>query len=132
MCYAGAMRSLRAVAIVLTLATAAPVFARSARPPTVEIDGCVMPATACADVRGVVKVRVGDRKIELAVERVWLPGSAASGSKLLTELELRGLTVHGPKEVTGRLAPGAHVRVRGVLRTGPMMLVQSIEPRPAK
>jgi len=91
-----------------------------------------MPATACADVRGVVKVRVDDRKIELAVERVWLPGSAASGSKLLTELELRGLTVHGPKEITGRLAAGAHVRVRGILRAGPMMLVQSIEPRPDK
>lgn len=123
---------LRIAVAVLALATSAPAFARSARPPTVEIDGCVMPATACADVRGVVKVRVDDRKIELAVERVWLPGSAASGSKLLTELELRGLTVHGPKEITGRLAAGAHVRVRGILRAGPMMLVQSIEPRPDK
>jgi hypothetical protein len=127
----GAMRSLRAAA-VLALVVAAPAFGRSVRPPTVEIDGCVMPATACTEVRGVVKVRVDDRKVELAVERVWLPGSTASGSKLLTELELRGLTVHGPKEVTGRLAAGAHVRVRGVLRAGPMMLVQSIEPRPEK
>jgi hypothetical protein len=126
------MRSFRAAVVVLALATAAPAFARSARPPTVEIDGCVMPATACADVRDVVKLRVDDRKVELAVERVWLPGSAASGSKLLTELKLRGLTVHGPKEVTERLAAGAHVRVRGVLRSGPMMLVQSIEPRPEK
>jgi hypothetical protein len=40
--------------------------------------------------------------------------------------------VHGPKEVTGRLVAGAHVRVRGVLRAGLMMLVQSIEPRPEK
>ena len=123
---------LRIAVAVLALATSAPAFARSARPPTVEIDGCVLPATACADVRDVVKVRVDDRKIELAVERVWLPGSAASGSKLLTELKLRGLTVHGPKEITGRLAAGTHVRVRGILRAGPMMLVQSIEPRPEK
>jgi hypothetical protein len=126
------MRSFRAAVAVLVLAAVAPAFGRVARSPTVEIDGCVQPATACADVRGVVKVRVDDRKIELAVERVLLPGSTASGSKLLTELELRGLTIHGPKEVTGRLAAGAHVRVRGVLRAGPMMLVQSIEPRPEK
>ena len=126
------MATFRIAVVVLALATSVPAFARSARPPTVEIDGCVLPATACADVRDVVKVRVDDRKIELAVERVWLPGSAASGSKLLTELELRGLTVHGPKEITGRLAAGAHVRVRGILRAGPMMLVQSIEPRPDK
>ena len=126
------MATFRIAVVVLALATSVPAFARSARPPTVEIDGCVLPATACADVRGVVKVRVDDRKIELAVERVWLPGSSASGSKLLTELELRGLTIHGPKEITGRLAAGAPVRVRGILRAGPMMLVQSIEPRPAK
>jgi hypothetical protein len=126
------MATFRIAVVVLALATSVPAFARSARPPTVEIDGCVLPATACADVRDVVKVRVDDRKIELAVERVWLPGSAASGSKLLTELKLRGLTVHGPKEITGRLAAGAHVRVRGILRAGPMMLVQSIEPRPEK
>jgi hypothetical protein len=126
------MVTFRIAVVVLALATSVSAFARSARPPTVEIDGCVLPATACADVRGVVKVRVDDRKIELAVERVWLPGSAASGSKLLTVLELRGLTIHGPKEITGRLAAGAHVRVRGILRAGPMMLVQSIEPRPEK
>ena len=128
----GAMRRFRTVAVALALAAAAPAFARSARPPTVEIDGCVKPATACADVRGVVKVRVDDRKVELAVEQVSLPGSTASGSKLLTELELRGLSIHGPKEITVRLVAGAHVRVRGVLRAGPMMLVQSIEPRPDK
>ncbi len=126
------MATFRIAVVVLALATSVPAFARSARPPTVEIDGCVLPATACADGRGVVKVRVDDRKIELAVERVSLPGSAASGSKLLTELELRGLTIHGPKEITGRLAAGAHVRVRGILRAGPMMLVQSIDPRPEK
>jgi hypothetical protein len=126
------MRSVRAAVAVLVLAAVVPAFGRSARPPIVEIDGCVQPATACADVRGVVKVRVDDRKIELAVERAWLPGSTASESKLLTELELRGLTLHGPKEVTARLVAGAHVRVRGVLRSGPMMLLQSIEPRPEK
>ena len=128
----GGMPSLRAAVAALVLAAVVPAFGRSVRPPIVEIDGCVQPATACTDVRGVVKVRVDDRTIELAVERAWLPDSTASESKLLTELELRGLTVHGPKEVTGRLAAGAHVRVRGVLRAGPMMLVQSIEPRPEK
>src|SRR6185503_12267021 len=87
----GAMRSFRIAAVVLALAATVPAFARVARSPTVEIDGCVMPATACTDVRGTVKVRVDDRKLELAVERVSLPGSGASGSKLLTELELRGL-----------------------------------------
>ena len=126
------MRNFRTVIVVLALAAATSAFARSVRPPTVELDGCVRPATACADVRGKVKIRVDDRKLEFAVERAALPGSTASESKLLTELELRGLTLHGPKEVTGRLVPGAHVRVRGVLRSGPMMLLQSIEPRPDK
>jgi len=121
-----------AAAILLLLATSAPTFARIAPPPVVELDGCILPATACTDVRDVVKLRVGDRNLELAVERVFLPGSASSGSKLLTELKLRGLNVHGPKEITPRLTAGAHVRIRGILRAGPMMLVQSIEPRPEK
>jgi len=126
------MRNLRTVIVVLALAAATSALARSMRPPTVELDGCVMPATACTEVRGTVKIRVDDRKVDFAVERAAVPGSTASESKLLTELELRGLTLHGPKEVTGRLVAGAHVRVRGVLRAGPMMLLQSVEPRAEK
>jgi hypothetical protein len=122
----------RLAATVIVLATCSVAASRTSRPPTVELDGCVMPATACTEVRDVVKLRVGDRKVDFAVERARIPGSTASESKLLTELELRGLTLHGPKEVTDRLAPGAHVRVRGILRSGPMMLLQSIEPRPEK
>ena len=91
-----------------------------------------MPATECTAVRDVVKLRVGDQKLDFAVERAGIPGSTASESKLLTELKLRGLTVHGPKEVSARLVAGAHVRVRGILRSGPMMLLQSIEPRPKR
>jgi hypothetical protein len=120
-------------AVVLALAMSSVAGARVSRPPTVELDGCVTPATACTDVRDVVKLRVGkDRNVDFAVERVGIPGSTASESKLLTELKLRGLTLHGPKETTDRLGSGAHVRIRGVLRSGPMMLLQSIEPRPEK
>jgi hypothetical protein len=125
------MRILRVSLVGVALVVAVVAGARGPRrPPTVEIDGCVMPATACTDVRGVVKVREGDRKLELAVERVFLPGSTASPSQLLTELKLRGMSVHGPSELTTRLVAGAHLRIRGLFRPGPMMLLQSVEPRP--
>ena len=101
-------------------------------PPTAELDGCVMPAEACASTRDVVRMRVGDRKLEFAVERLSLPTSGASGSKVLTELKLRGVSVQGPKELTEKLTTGAHLRLRGVLRPGPFLLLQSAEPRPEK
>ncbi len=116
--------------VLVGIAMAAVASARIRRSPTVEIDGCIMPATACTAVRDIVKVREGDRKLELAVERVDVPGTTASSSKLLTELKLRGMAVHGPSELTSRLVAGGHVRIRGVLRPGPMMLLQSVEPRP--
>lgn len=116
--------------MVAVLVPCAMANARTRRSPTVEIDGCIMPATACTAVHDVVKVREGDRKLDLAVERIDVPGTTAAPSKLLTELKLRGMAVHGPSELTTRLTAGAHVRIRGVLRAGPMMLLQSVEPRP--
>jgi hypothetical protein len=106
--------------------------AQVSRPPIVEIDGCVMPAPACASLHDVIRLRVEDRKLELAVERLTLPMSAASSSKVLTELKLRGVSPHGPSELTARLVAGAHLRIRGVLRSGPYLLLQSVEPRPEK
>ena len=42
----GAMPMRHVTAVVLALATCSVAGARIARPPTVELDGCVMPATA--------------------------------------------------------------------------------------
>ncbi len=114
--------------MALALAIAALASARIAPPPTVEIDGCLMPAAPCTAVRDVINLRVGDQKLEFGVERLSFPTSTVSGSKVLTELKLRGVSVHGPAELTERLVTGAHLRLRGVLRPGRMLLLQSVEP----
>jgi hypothetical protein len=109
-----------------------PAMGRRRVPPTAELDGCVMPAEACASVRDIVQMRVGGRKIEFAVEHLSFPTSGASGTKVLTELKLRGVNVQGPKELTEKLTTGASLRVRGLLRTGPFLMLQSVEPRSQK
>ena len=116
--------------LAVLLAVVSPVWARASRPLLVEIDGCIMPAPPCDTVRDTIRMREGDRKLDFGVERLTLPTSTASSSNVLTELKLRGVSVHGPDELTGRLVGGAHVRVRGVLRPGPYLLLQSVEPRP--
>jgi hypothetical protein len=98
-------------------------------PPMVELDGCVKPTDGCAAVRDVVKINVGDRKLDFAVEQLRLLTSTASPGKVLTELKVRPLIVQGPKELTAKLTAGAHVRVRGTLRlASQMLLLQSVEP----
>jgi hypothetical protein len=89
-----------------------------------------MPAEACASIRDIVPMRVGHREIEFAVERLSFPTSGASSSKVLTELKLRGASVQGPKKLTEKLITGAHLRLRGIVRPGPFLLLQSVEPRP--
>ena len=81
-------RSRLALSVVATivLLSAQAVGRRGRGTPTAELDGCVMPAEACASVRDVVQMRVGDRKIEFAVERLAFPTTGASSSKVLTEL----------------------------------------------
>jgi hypothetical protein len=123
---------LRASVFVLVLGVPSLAAPRVSRPPVVEIDGCVMPAPACGSVRDVIRLRAGDRKLELAVERLSVPMSTTSSSKVLDELKLRGVSAHGPSELTARLVAGAHLRIRGVLRSGPYLLLQSVEPRPEK
>lgn len=102
----------------------------AAGPPAVELDGCVRPSEACSDkIRDVVQIDDGKRKLPFAVETVRLPlNPRASTGKLLTELKLRGLRVHGPDEIVQKIVPGAHVRVRGTLFTGPRMLLQGVDP----
>jgi len=102
-------------------------------PPTIELDGCVMPAAACPKPREVIELRLDERAIEFAVDDLRFPTSGASTSKALTELKLRTFAVHGPKEFVARLAAGAHVRVRGAVRFGARyLLLQAVEPLPEK
>jgi hypothetical protein len=126
----GDMTPRRAALVTLLLVATSAAAARLAPPPTVEIDGCVMPAKACAKPRDVIVMRLGDEKLDFGVERLSLPTSNASSAKVLTELRLRGVSVHGPGELTARLVKGAHLRLRGVLRPGPYLLMQSVEARP--
>jgi len=140
-CHSGARRvvllrhgmlllSRTALVASLLVATAAPARMGSV-PPTIELDGCVMPATACPKPREVIKLRLDERPIEFAVDDLRFPTSGASTSKALTELRLRTFAVHGPKEFVARLAAGAHVRVRGPVRFGSRyLLLQSVEPLP--
>ena len=115
---------------VLIVLVAASVAAARRLPPTVEIDGCVMPAAACPTPSDVITLRVGDGELRFGVERLSLPPSNASSAKILTELRLRGATVNGPEELTRRLVAGAHLRLRAALMSGPRLLLQSVEPRP--
>ena len=118
------------VAAMLVLAsTSASARMGSRVPPTVELEGCVMPTEACTASRDTIHMKVEDRTLEFRVERLTFPTSGASGSKALTELKLRGVSVHGPKPLLAKLVPGTVIRLRGTLRTGPYLLLQSVEPR---
>ena len=123
----------RRLVLVALLAVAVPVAAVRVRAPvTADIDGCVMPATACAKPRDVFTMRLKDQKLEFAVEQLSIPTSNVSSSKVLTELRLRGAAVNGPAELTSRLTAGAHLRIRAIVQSGPRLLLQLVEPRPDK
>ena len=59
----GSIAALLAVALLATAAAA-----RMARvPPTAELDGCVLPATACSAPRDAIEIRVDGRPLRSAV-----------------------------------------------------------------
>jgi hypothetical protein len=119
--------------LVALLLVAMPVAAVRVRAPvTADIDGCVMPATACPKPRDVFTMRLRDQKLQFAVDQLSIPTSSVSSSKVLTELRLRGAAVNGPAELTSRLTPGAHLRIRAIVQSGPRLLLQSIETRQDK
>jgi hypothetical protein len=121
-----ALRSALFLAAVLVASNAA----ARALPLIVELDGCVEPATACK-TSDRVTLNEGDRKLTFAVETLRVLSSAAvTSGKLLTEMTLRPLRVHGPDELVHKLEPGAHVRMKAALRMRERyLMVQSIEPR---
>ena len=125
----------RAAAIGVALLAVAPwVHARRVgAPPSIELDGCVLPSTVCAETRDVVEMRIGDETRKFAVEAARFTTAGGTSSKLLAELKLRPLHVEGPKELLGKLTPGERRRVRGMLRLGPRyLLVQGVEPLGAR
>jgi hypothetical protein len=124
------MRAYLAGLAVLTVASV--VAARGPRvPPSIELDGCVQPAPACAKVRDVVQIEKNHRKLPFAVDVLRIrSGTNASTGKLLTELKLRGLRLQGPDPIVAPIEPGAHIRIRGALRMSgvPYLLVQGVDP----
>src|SRR5262249_12185992 len=98
-----------------------------------ELDGCVLPSPACEAPRDVVTLNADGQKLSFAVETIRLLATArASSGSVLSEMKLRPLTAHGPKELLSQLTPGAHLRVRALLRIAERYLIlQSVEPRPA-
>jgi hypothetical protein len=125
------LRSL-GVALLVTILAGSAVAA--GLPLMIELDGCVMPAPACADTRNVVTLRDNDRKIPFAVDVLRLRSTTrATTGAVLTEMKLRPQRVHGPDELMNRLTPGARLRVRAAVRLREMyMLLQSVEPLPEK
>jgi hypothetical protein len=121
--------SLRA-ALVFAAVLAASNAAARGLPLLVELDGCVEPATACT-TSDRITLNEGKRKLSFAVETLRvLSSSGATSGKVLTEMTLRPLRVHGPDELVHKLAPGAHVRMKAALRLHERyLMVQSIEPR---
>jgi hypothetical protein len=126
--------SVALAALGIALVVVGPASARRGIPPTIELDGCILPAEACPSPRDVVELRVGDRKLELAVEHLrFVTTTGLTTGKVLTELELRPVQVHGPKELDEKLRPGARLRLRGALRLAPhYLLLQSVEPLPTR
>jgi hypothetical protein len=121
--------SLRA-ALVFAAVLAASNAAARGLPLLVELDGCVEPATACT-TSDRITLNEGKRKLSFAVETLRvLSSSGATSGKVLNEMTLRPLRVHGPDELVHQLAPGAHVRMKAALRLHERyLMVQSIEPR---
>jgi len=121
--------SLRA-ALVFAAVLAVSNAAARGLPLLVELDGCVEPATACT-TSDRITLNEGKRKLSFAVETLRvLSSSGATSGKVLTEMTLRPLRVHGPDELVHQLAPGAHVRMKAALRLHERyLMVQSIEPR---
>lgn len=118
-----------AYALAFAFLVAVPASARRIVPPTVELDGCVLPSTACDPRADVVEMTIDDEKKKFAVEELRVITATASSSKVLDELRLRGLRIHGPAELTRKLEPGPRRRVRGALRLGASyLLLQSVEP----
>lgn len=123
------MRRILAAVLVLAAASAS---ARRPAPLTIELDGCVLPSTACAETADVVELTIDDVKRRFAVEALrFVSMRSASTGKILSELRLRGLRVTGPAELTARLEPGGRRRMRGMLRLEVWyLLLQAVEPLP--
>jgi len=120
----------RRAALVFAAVLAASNAAARGLPLLVELDGCVEPATACT-TSDRITLNEGKRKLSFAVETLRvLSSSGATSGKVLNEMTLRPLRVHGPDELVHQLAPGAHVRMKAALRLHERyLMVQSIEPR---
>jgi|RhiMetdeSRZDD1v2_1073273.scaffolds.fasta_scaffold1371568_1 hypothetical protein len=117
-------------ALVLAAVLVASYATARTLPLIVELDGCVEPATACTASERVT-LNEGERKLSFAVERLRvLSSSSATSGKVLSEMTLRPLSVHGPNELVHKLEPGAHVRMKAALRLRERyLMVQSVEPR---
>ena len=117
-------------ALVLAAVLVASNAAARTLPLILELDGCVEPATACT-TSDRITLNEGERKLSFAVETLRvLSSSGATSGKVLTEMTLRPLRVHGPDELVHKLEPGAHVRMKAALRLRERyLMVQSIEPR---
>ena len=120
------------VTLLLVLAIATPAAARRISvPPSIELEGCVLPAPACPSPRDVVEMNLDDRKVSFAVDALrFVSHTTASTGKVLTEMKLRPLRVHGPKELQEKMTSGASLRLRATLRLADRyLLLQSVEPR---
>jgi hypothetical protein len=123
-------RLFRSILLGVLLAGATSADARRGVPPTVELDGCVMPSTKCSRTSDIVNMVVDDKNLPFAVETLrFVTTTSASSGKVLTELRLRPLRVHGPKELTQKLEVGSHQRLRGALRLGSgYLLLMGVDP----
>ena len=117
-------------ALVLAAVLVASNAAARTLPLIVELDGCVEPATACT-TSDRITLNEGDRKLSFAVETLRvLSSSGATSGKVLTEMTLRPLRVHGPDELVHKLEPGAHLRMKAALRLNERyLMLQSVGPR---
>jgi len=122
-------RGLCALGALLTLVTTAVAQPGSMRAFDVQIDGCVLPGKACDPADEVIKMRVGEREVSFALDKLIVIRGGRSGGWVRDELRRRPLRAYGPDEVLNGLRPGARVRLSATLRLSEgLVLVRAVNP----
>jgi len=118
------------VGAAVVLLASAVVYAQS-RPARVPIQadiiGCVLPSDECANGT-LVRVRAGDRELELSVLNILQISNQLSVPQILTELRRFPQTAMAPREILAGLVSPKLLRIRTVIRLeARTLLIQRVQ-----
>jgi len=117
------------VGLLLLAATVAGAQSRPARVPIqADLIACVLPSDACRDGT-LVRLRAGDRDLELSVLNVLQISNQLSVNQILTELRRFPQTAIAPREILAGLVAPEPLRIRTVIRLeARTLLIQRVQP----